>query len=92
MGKLEGKIALLTGANSGIGLATAKRFVTEGAHVYVTGRRDAELARAASAIARNVTAGDFAYCRKNGARSLPECGSQAWWQPLVATRAEVPVT
>ena len=56
MGKLEGKIALVTGANSGIGLATAKRFVTEGASVYITGRRDSELARAAAAIARHVTA------------------------------------
>lgn len=56
MGKLEGKIALVTGANSGIGLATAKRFVAEGAYVYITGRRDSELARAAAAIERNVTA------------------------------------
>jgi NAD(P)-dependent dehydrogenase (short-subunit alcohol dehydrogenase family) len=56
MGKLEGKSALVTGANSGIGLATAKRFVTEGAYVYITGRRDSELDRAAAAIARNVTA------------------------------------
>lgn len=56
MGKLEGKIALVTGANSGIGLATAKSFVTEGAYVYITGLRDSELARAAAAIARNVTA------------------------------------
>jgi NAD(P)-dependent dehydrogenase (short-subunit alcohol dehydrogenase family) len=56
MGKLEGRIALVTGPNSGIGLATAKRFVAEGAYVYITGRRDAELARAAAAIARNVTA------------------------------------
>ena len=46
MGKLEGKIALVTGGNSGIGLATAKRFVSEGAYVFVTGRRDTELAAA----------------------------------------------
>src|SRR5438445_13085732 len=56
MRKLEGKIALVTGANSGIGLATAKRFVSEGAYVFITGRRDAELAAAARQIERNVTA------------------------------------
>src|SRR5438552_3334533 len=55
MRKLEGKIALVTGANSGIGLATAKRFVSEGAYVFITGRRDAELAAAAAQIERNVT-------------------------------------
>jgi NAD(P)-dependent dehydrogenase (short-subunit alcohol dehydrogenase family) len=55
MGKLEGKIALITGGNSGIGLATAKRFVNEGAYVFVTGRRDAELAAAVKEIGRNVT-------------------------------------
>src|SRR5262249_45824681 len=43
MGKLDGKIALITGGSSGIGLATAKRFVAEGAYVFVTGRREAEL-------------------------------------------------
>jgi len=54
MGKLDGKIALVTGANSGIGLATAKRFVDEGAYVFITGRRDAELAAAAREIGKNV--------------------------------------
>jgi NAD(P)-dependent dehydrogenase (short-subunit alcohol dehydrogenase family) len=56
MGKLEGKIALVTGGNSGIGLATAKRFVNEGAYVFITGRRESELAAAAKEIGRNVTA------------------------------------
>jgi NAD(P)-dependent dehydrogenase (short-subunit alcohol dehydrogenase family) len=46
MNKLEGKIALITGGNSGIGLATAKQFVNEGAYVFITGRREPELARA----------------------------------------------
>ncbi len=55
MGKLEGKIALITGGNSGIGLATAKQFVNEGAYVFITGRRDPELAVAVKEIGRNVT-------------------------------------
>src|SRR5260221_2722602 len=55
MDKLEGKIALITGGNSGIGLATAKQFVNEGAHVFITGRRDPELAAAVKEIGRNVT-------------------------------------
>src|SRR6266404_3690698 len=55
-GKLEGKIALITGGNSGIGLATAKQFVNEGAYVFITGRREAELAAAKKLIGKNVTA------------------------------------
>ena len=54
MGKLDGKIALITGGNSGIGLATAKRFVNEGAYVFITGRREKELAAAVKEIGRNV--------------------------------------
>jgi NAD(P)-dependent dehydrogenase (short-subunit alcohol dehydrogenase family) len=58
--KLAGKIAVITGGSSGIGLATAKRFVEEGAHVVITGRREKELKEAAAFIGRNVTtvAGD----------------------------------
>lgn len=55
MGKLEGKTALITGGNSGIGLATAKQFVSEGAYVFITGRRDPELAAAVKEIGKNVT-------------------------------------
>jgi NAD(P)-dependent dehydrogenase (short-subunit alcohol dehydrogenase family) len=55
-GKLEEKIALITGGNSGIGLATAKQFVNEGAYVFITGRREAELAAAKKQIGKNVTA------------------------------------
>jgi NAD(P)-dependent dehydrogenase (short-subunit alcohol dehydrogenase family) len=55
MGKLEGKTALITGGTSGIGLATAQQFVHEGAYVFITGRREPELARAVKAIGGHVT-------------------------------------
>jgi len=54
MAKLEGKIAVVTGASSGIGLATAKRFVAEGAYVFITGRREQELSVAVKDIGKNV--------------------------------------
>ena len=62
MSNLEGKIAVITGGSSGIGLATAKRFVSEGAYVFITGRREAELQKAEAEIGRNVTVvqGDLA--------------------------------
>ena len=50
MGKLDGKIAVITGANSGIGLASAKRFAKEGARVFMTGRRQAELDEAVAEV------------------------------------------
>jgi len=55
MGKLEGKVALITGGNSGIGFGTAKLFVAEGAHVYITGRRQDRLDRAVKEIGGKVT-------------------------------------
>jgi NADP-dependent 3-hydroxy acid dehydrogenase YdfG len=56
MGKLDGKIALITGGSEGIGLATAQLFVDEGAHVFITGRRKEALDLAIKQIGKNVKA------------------------------------
>ncbi|OQP39796.1 oxidoreductase [Niastella yeongjuensis] len=56
MAKLKNKVAVVTGGSSGIGLATAKKFVEEGAYVFITGRRQSELDKAVKEIGRNVTA------------------------------------
>src|ERR1700688_2493346 len=66
MGKLRGKLAVVTGGTSGIGFATAKRFVDEGAYVFITGRRQKELDEAVKAIGKidvlvaNAGTGEFA--------------------------------
>jgi len=55
MNKLDGKVAVITGGSSGIGLATAQQFVDEGAHVFITGRRQKELDQAVTQIGKSVT-------------------------------------
>ena len=55
MNKLDGKVAVITGGSTGIGLATAQRFVDEGAHVFITGRRQKELDQAVTQIGKSVT-------------------------------------
>src|SRR5215218_1507616 len=55
MKKLEGKVSVITGGNSGIGLATAERFVSDGAYVFINGRRQSELNAAVKQIGKNIS-------------------------------------
>ena len=56
MNRLQGKIAVITGGSSGMGFATAEQFVSEGAYVYITGRREKELDAAVAKIGKNIAA------------------------------------
>ena len=77
MPRLDAKVALVTGGTSGIGLAAAKALAKEGAHVYITGRREQELATAVQHIGGNATgvrgdvsnAGDLGSTRRSRARN-----------------------
>jgi NAD(P)-dependent dehydrogenase (short-subunit alcohol dehydrogenase family) len=68
--KLEGKVAVVTGGSTGIGFAIAKRFVAEGATVYITGRRQAELEEAARAIGGSVLAAQVDSARLDQVQGL----------------------
>src|SRR5258708_30819679 len=76
MTKLEGKVAVITGGNSGIGLATARRFVSEGAYVYITGRRQRELDKAVQQIGKHVTAGPGDGSNPSGLHRLYDLGKR----------------
>ena len=87
MGKLDGKVAVVTGATSGMALAGAKLFVDEGAHVFISGRRKDALDQAVEQIGRNVTGvqgdsadlGYWTFCstRSSRKRARSTCCGQA---------------
>ncbi len=77
MGKLDGKVAVITGGSSGMALATAKLFVEEGACVFITGRRQEALDEAVKLIGRNVTAVPKQSGTKPGREGRKEAGGLA---------------
>ena len=89
MGKLDGKVAVVTGGNSGIGLATVRRFALEGAHVFITGRRKAELDAAVKALGPRVTGvqGDVAVLADSIGSTWSSRSSRAGSTSSSSTRA-----
>jgi NAD(P)-dependent dehydrogenase (short-subunit alcohol dehydrogenase family) len=75
--RLEGKIAVITGGSSGIGLATVQRFVEEGAYVFITGRRQSEVDVAVNQIGKNVTGVQGGRFKSKGSRSVVRHGEAA---------------
>src|SRR6185503_10986553 len=69
--KLEGKVAVVTGGNSGIGLATAQRFADEGAHVFITGRRQADLDQLYATVKQQQGRIDVLFANAGGGEMLP---------------------
>src|SRR5215213_10247177 len=69
--KLDGKIAVVTGGNSGIGLATAKRFVDEGAFVFITGRRQEDLDRLYATVKEQKGRVDIVFANAGGGTFMP---------------------
>ena len=93
--RLAGRVAVITGGNSGIGLATARRYVAEGAHVFITGRRQAELDEAVRQIGKHVTGvpGDvsnLADLDRLFATVKRQQGRRAVVRPLLDHRPEAP--
>jgi NAD(P)-dependent dehydrogenase (short-subunit alcohol dehydrogenase family) len=85
MGKLQGKVVVITGGSAGIGLAAANLFVKEGAYVFITGRRQKELDEAVKVIGKNVTGIQGDVAKLSDLDRLYESGSAPRWRRSQAT-------